>query len=88
MSIESWLIITKLANVAQVTTPAERISNFTAFGAADANSYYLYVVNDNPAARRLSVSLAKWKNVPTGGICIINQACTSGCAIRRPSKTD
>jgi len=56
----------------EVTTPEESRSNFTAFGVSDANNYYLFVVNDNPAQRKLALSLAEWPNIPVGGLCIVN----------------
>ena len=59
----------------QVTTPYESRSNFTAYGAASGNSYYLFVANDNTQSRKLSISLAKWPDIPVGATCIINQVC-------------
>ena len=46
----------------------------TAFGVADANSYYLYVVNDDTASKPLSVNVAKWSGVEGGTTVIANQA--------------
>ena len=46
----------------------------TAFAVADANSYYLYVVNDDTASKPLSVNVAAWHGVAAGATVIANQA--------------
>ena len=57
-----------------MTTPYQRRAPTSAFGVADAHSYYLYVVNDEGTAKPLSVDVSGWASTASGATVIANQA--------------
>ena len=57
----------------QVITSYIRRSPTNAFAVSDAHSMYLYVINDDPSSRPLSLDVSKWATVAVGGTVIINQ---------------
>ncbi len=62
-------------HMAQVTTPYQRRAPTTAFGVADAHSYYLYVVNDEGSTKPLLVDVSGWGTTKSGATVLANQAC-------------
>ncbi len=62
----------------QVTTPYQRRAPTTAFGVADAHSYYLYVVNDEGSTKPLLVDVSGWSSTMSGATVLANQASLPG----------